>query len=86
METIFVAIMETPLRKARVSAGRTLTAVAEDVGIEKGTLSKIETGKSTPSTGLAARLASYYGISEMEILYPERYVEKGRNKRSGAAA
>ena len=69
----------------------TLADVAAATGIDTGQLSRIERGMQV-SLGKAAILASFFGdaISEMEILYPDRFAEprqKGRlNGRSRKAA
>lgn len=71
----------TPLRNARLNAGKTLATVAADVGTDKGTLSRIETGTKRAPLPLAASLARYFGtVSEIEILYPERFTagDEGR--------
>lgn len=70
--------METPLRKARQRAAKKLGDVAAAVDISEGSLSRIECGKQTPSPELAERLARYFGtVSEIEILYPERFTAEG---------
>lgn len=71
----------TPLRKIRLSKGKTLKEVSCAVGSDIGNLSRIERGKQSSSVCVAAKLASYYGneISEMEILYPERFHEQCTN-------
>jgi transcriptional regulator with XRE-family HTH domain len=67
--------METPLRKAREQRGLTLQEVAKEVDTDQGNLSRIERGEQTPSKELAAALSAFFGheVSEMQILYPERY-------------
>ena len=49
--------------------------VAASVQTNQGTLSRIENGKQKPSPELAEKLARYFDgeITEMELLYPERY-------------
>lgn len=66
----------TPLRQVRQARNLTLKTVADAVGIDTGSLSRIEQGKQGCSPDTAAKLAAYFGggaISELEILYPERY-------------
>ena len=78
--------MVTPLRKARLAKDLTLTSVADALNIEKGSLSRIETGRSAASPKLAARLAAYLGnVSEIEILYPARFVEQKRQRGRATA-
>jgi transcriptional regulator with XRE-family HTH domain len=73
--------MDTPLRQARIRANKTLTEVAAANGMAKGTLSRLERGQYPVSPAIAERLARYFGtISEIEILYPERFVGAGRSE------
>jgi len=67
----------TPLRKIRLKRGWQLVDVAEDTEINKGRLSRIETGAVQATTVQAETLSVYYGrgIDEMKILYPERYMD-----------
>lgn len=67
--------MTSPLRRARERAGQTIVEVCRAVGTDPGNLSRVENGKQKSSTELAERLAKHFGesISEMEILYPERF-------------
>ena len=65
----------TPLKQARIARGYTLDQVAIQVGTDSGNLSRIENGRQTASPGLASRLALFFGyaITEIQILYPERF-------------
>lgn len=68
--------MDTPLKRARLAAGKSLSQVALDLGFDKGNLSRIERGVKRSSLDLAERLADYFGtVSEIEILYPERFTK-----------
>jgi transcriptional regulator with XRE-family HTH domain len=64
----------SPLRQARLSRGLTLAEVAEGAKLDSGHLSRIERGEST-TADVAERLAKFFGhsVTEMQILYPERY-------------
>lgn len=65
----------TPLRAVRLAAGQKLEDVAAAIGIDVGTLSRIERGEPTSAT-TAAKIANHFGrglIDELRILYPERY-------------
>lgn len=67
---------KTPLLALRELLGQTQLEVAEAVGISRAFLSKIERGQESPSPELAARLVKHFGdgrITEMQILYPERF-------------
>lgn len=65
----------TPLKGLRVGRGISIHKVAEAVGTYGGNLSRIENGKQRCSPELAEKLAKFYGyaITEIEILYPERF-------------
>ena len=76
--------MVTPLRKVRQQKRLTLAAVASATGTDAGNLSRLERNTQKAGTDVAARLSRFYrgAISEVEILYPERYQtrrEKNRN-------
>ncbi|EBJ4581178.1 helix-turn-helix transcriptional regulator [Salmonella enterica] len=67
--------MQSPLRVLRHSHGYTLQHVANKVGIDPATLSRVERREQTPSVELAERLSKFYEgeINEIQILYPARY-------------
>lgn len=69
--------MKSPLRLVREKRGLTLKAVADAVAMDQGNLSRVERGEQTPSTETAEALTKFFGheVSEMQILYPERYVK-----------
>lgn len=66
--------IDTPLRRLRRARDLTLETVAQGVGTDTGNLSRIERG-TQKSLDLAAKLVAYFddGITEAEILYPERF-------------
>lgn len=71
----------TRLARVRLTHGWTLQEVADAIGIDTGSLSRLERGRQGASPETAARLADLYGrreITELEILYPERF---GRFRR-----
>jgi len=70
--------MFPPVKNARIQRGQTLQHVAAMVGITHSNLSRIENGKQRASPELAERLAKHFGyaITEIQILYPERFAEK----------
>ena len=74
--------MSSSIKAARLKRGQTLVQVATSIGTDAGNLSRIENGKQKPSTTMAARLARYYNneISEIQILYPERFAESARRQ------
>ena len=77
---------DTPLRLARKEAQLTMTELAAAVGADQSTISRIELRSQRASPELAAKIAARLGnISEMEILYPERYVEPDESDASGCS-
>lgn len=72
---------DTPLRKARKAAGKTVSEVARAIEVDQSTLSRLELGTQKASARQAEGLARYLGtVSEIEILYPERFTagDEGR--------
>ena len=65
--------MDNPLKAARIRAGLSQAAVARRCKLTQSAISKYENGDATPSLKKAAKLASVLRISELEILYPERF-------------
>lgn len=66
----------SPLYRARLSAGLTQNQLAEKSGVLQSTISRLERGQDSASPSTAEKLASVLGISELEILYPERYADE----------
>ncbi|HGN0866932.1 helix-turn-helix transcriptional regulator [Providencia sp. PROV188] len=68
--------MQTPLRKIRLEKKLTISEVANAINCDVGNLSRLERGTQAASLELAERLARFYGdkITEMQILYPQRYM------------
>jgi transcriptional regulator with XRE-family HTH domain len=75
--------MKSPLRQARERRGLTLKAVADHVAMDQGNLSRVERGEQTPSKELAESLCKFFGheVTEMQIIYPERYVQPPETKQ-----
>lgn len=63
----------SPLKLARLRRKESLSDTASRVGCTISTLSRIENEHSSASLELAAKLAHHFGISEIQILYPQRY-------------
>lgn len=76
--------MNTPLRKVRKSANLTLMQVASRIGCDPGNLSRMERGLQKPAADFAEKLSRFYGgvITEIEILYPERFIQNELCKSS----
>ncbi|NIF57506.1 helix-turn-helix transcriptional regulator [Enterobacter sp. Ap-916] len=68
--------MDTPLRKMRVERGLTLADLSVATNIDVGNLSRIERGKQLTSIETAEKISRFFDgtISEMQILYPQRYM------------
>lgn len=73
----------TPLKQARVDAGKTLKQVSDQVGADVSHLSRIERAEDQASPGLAEKLAIYFNraITEEQILYPKRFAKRKRTPR-----
>lgn len=80
--------MKTPLRQARERRDLTIVQVSTSTGIDPGNLSRIERGCQTPSKGVAEKLAKFFGheVTEIQILYPERYTEKPVSQQAASTA
>jgi transcriptional regulator with XRE-family HTH domain len=65
--------MEHPLKRARVARELSQVKLAELLGIAQSLVSKYENGEVTPSIDKAAQIAAVLGMSELELLYPERF-------------
>jgi transcriptional regulator with XRE-family HTH domain len=66
----------SPLRAERERRDLSATSVAHAVGTTQSHYSKVENCKAQASPELAAKLAAYFGhaLTELQILYPERYI------------
>lgn len=67
--------MDSPLRAARIQRGLTLVEAGEKIDLDISTLSRIERDGRT-SRETATRLAEFFGITEEQVLYPDRFVEQ----------
>ncbi len=69
--------MSLSIKAARLKRSQTLTQVAQAIGTDAGNLSRVENGKQKPSPKMAAKLAQHFGyeITEIQILYPERFID-----------
>jgi transcriptional regulator with XRE-family HTH domain len=68
----------SPIRQVRKQRGQTIEQVAAAVGTDAGNMSRIERLMQRPSLEMAEKLAKHFGyaITEMEILYPKRFINK----------
>lgn len=70
--------MDTPLRAARRKSGQNLAEVAQALGTDAGNLSRIERGIQAPSREMAEKLARHFRrfkLTEIQIIYPERFAD-----------
>ncbi|WP_390950597.1 helix-turn-helix domain-containing protein [Pantoea dispersa] len=74
--------MRTPLRRMREANGLTISEVALAVQIDVGNLSRIERGIQVTSIETAEKISRYFQgkISEMQILYPQRYIQQTKTE------
>ena len=56
-----------PLKLIRMRKGLRQWDVAKSVGVSEAYLSKLETGRATPSPELAARIAGVLGVATEDI-------------------
>ncbi|WP_319825909.1 helix-turn-helix domain-containing protein [Thalassovita sp.] len=59
------------LRDVRKKAGYTLDWTANEIGVTKGYLSKVERGQASPSIAVMTKLSEAYGVSLAEVFMPE---------------
>lgn len=69
----------TPLKRLREERGESVRHVAAAIGTSPSNLSRIENAEHRSSPEIAERLARHFGhaITELQILYPERYMTRG---------
>ncbi|WP_258129214.1 helix-turn-helix domain-containing protein [Achromobacter anxifer] len=79
--------MTTPLRRAREQRKLTIQQLATAADMDPGNLSRIERGIQVPSKGLAEKLSQALdgAVSEIEIIYPERFAFEPSPNDEGAA-
>jgi transcriptional regulator with XRE-family HTH domain len=65
----------SPLRRIRQERRLTTTELGSAIGVHNATISRIELGKVQATPKQAEDLVRFFGqgITELEILYPERY-------------
>lgn len=82
LQKIMERLPMTPLKHLRNTRKLSIHAVAEAVGTNPGNMSRIENGKQRASPGLAEKIAKYFGyaITEIQILYPERFDQSSHLK------
>lgn len=63
----------TPAKVAREQANLSIYEVAERMRLAPSTVSRIERGLHRTTPGNAEKLALVLGITEEQVLYPERF-------------
>ncbi|WP_435354242.1 helix-turn-helix domain-containing protein [Emticicia sp. SJ17W-69] len=61
----------TKLRKIRLEKGLSQTAVANSIGLDQSTYSRIESDLSEPKAGVLMKIAKFYEV-EISSLYPSK--------------
>jgi transcriptional regulator with XRE-family HTH domain len=73
--------MESPLRSARVKRGLTLRQACALVELDFSQLSRIERDGRT-SRETATKLAEFFGLTEEQVLYPDRFAGRGPSQQA----
>lgn len=70
--------MNTPLKNLRKKSNLTLRQVADAIELDPSNLSRIERGQQPATPSMAEKISKYFDgrVTEMQILYPERYQTK----------
>ena len=65
----------TPLERYRKGRGLSQAALARAAATDQGTISRIESREQVASPQLAEKiaLATGHAVTEMQVLYPDRY-------------
>ena len=70
------------IRELREKKGETLRYTADSIGVSHAHLSKIETGKNTPSIEVLEKLAEHFGVSIGYLFGEELSVEEFKQKKN----
>ena len=77
----------SPLRACRKRLNLTMQMVCDEIGMDTGSYSRLERMKQGATPETAEKLVKALGrenITEMQILYPERYMKRSRAKGAEA--
>lgn len=66
------------LKELRKSKGYTLDDISELTGIKRGTYNNYENGKTEPKLAVWKQLSEFYGVSVMELMDPEDFMNSIR--------
>lgn len=61
--------MENNIKKIRKSKGIPQFKMAEDLGVSRSWICKVECGEENPSFELATRIADYLGVKYYELYF-----------------
>lgn len=64
------------LRDIRIVRGYTVEHVAQQIGVTKQAISKYETGKTIPSTGVLGRIIKFFDLPDGYLTKPELFSDK----------
>ena len=75
--TLFLMLQMTPLQKIRHKRKLTCKQVADEIGVHESAMYRLENGLIWPSKETVEKLVALFNkrIKEVEILWPERYIE-----------
>lgn len=85
-DTITVAVERTDLalRRLRMERGMSVAELAAQLGMNQGTVSRMENGKRTPPP--SSVLARLFGVTQAEVLAPVRTAATARRSATAACA
>lgn len=72
--------MKITLKAARVNAGLTQSQVAKKLAVDRATLMRWESGKSSPKLTDVQRMCRLYGISTADLAEPTERKEMQNDK------
>lgn len=70
------------IRELREKKGETLRYTADSIGVSHAHLSKIETGKNTPSIEVLEKVAEHFGVSIGYLFGEEQSIEELKEKKN----
>lgn len=74
---------QTPMRQYREAVGKSISEIADEIGIDRSTYHKAETGDTIPRRDKLTRILGYYkrkkaGVCLEEIIFPFGLNEKSK--------
>lgn len=74
--------MKSPLQVAREGANLTQAQLADRCKVAQSVISRIERGRMKATPQLAETIAKLLPVTELQVLYPERFTVAPRRKRA----